>query len=308
MTGLRQKIYHLLEDEGEFRPPVARAIDVLILGVILLSVIVVILESYEPLYQAEKVLFDGFEVFSIAFFTAEFVLRLWARGAAHAPEQGGPWRGRREYVTSFFGIVDILAIAPFYLQMLFPGADMRILRMLRLLRLLKISRYNSALEDLVRAVVAERRSLLATLYILAIAVTLTSALMYYAEGAAQPEKLPSIAHAIYWSLITLTTVGYGDISPVTNIGQVLATITALLGVSTVALITGIVASSFANQVARRRMIFEEELKIAYADGVLSEDEREILDQLSTKFDLSDEEVRHMRNRVIEQRLRREHGP
>lgn len=307
MTGLRHKIYHLLEDEGEFRPPLARAIDLLILGVIVLSVVVVILESYEPLYQAEKALFDGFELFSVAFFTVEFVLRLWARGAAHGPEDGGPWRGRREYVTSFFGIVDILAIAPFYLQMLFPGADLRILRMLRLLRLLKVSRYNSALEDLVRAVVAERRSLLATLYILGIAVVLTSSLMYYAEGAAQPEKLASIAHAIYWSLITLTTVGYGDISPVTYVGQVIAAITALLGVCTVAMITGVVASSFANQLARRRMIFEEELKIAYADGVLSEEEREILDQLCSKFDLSDEEVRHMRNRAIEQRLRREHG-
>ena len=94
-----------------------------------------------------------------------------------------------EYLTSFHGIVDLLAIAPFYLQTLIPGTDLRILRMLRLLRLLKISRYNSALEDLVRAVVDERRSFVATLYILAIALTITSALMYYVEGPTQPEKL-----------------------------------------------------------------------------------------------------------------------
>lgn len=122
--------------------------------------------------------------------------------------------------------------------------------------------------------------------------------MYYAESAAQPEKLASIIHAMYWSLITLTTVGYGDISPVTPVGQLVASFTALLGVATVAMFTGIIASSFSRQIARRRVIFEQELEKAYEDGVLSKDEDAFLTELKTRFDLSDEEVESMRKRAI----------
>ena len=161
-----------------------------------------------------------------------------------------------------------------------------------------MSRYNSALEDLVRAVKSERHSFLATLYIILIVLILSSALLYYAESAAQPEKLASIIHAMYWSLITLTTVGYGDISPVTPVGQLVASFTALLGVATVAMFTGIIASSFSRQIARRRVIFEQELEKAYEDGVLSKDEDAFLTELKTRFDLSDEEVESMRKRAI----------
>ena len=153
-----------------------------------------------------------------------------------------------------------------------------------------------------RAILDERRSFVATLYILCIAITLSSALMYYAEGAAQPDKLASIPHAMYWSLITLTTVGYGDISPITPIGKFISTVTALLGVSTVAMFTGIIASSFSNRVARRRMIFEEELEIAYEDGVLNDQEERVLKEMIERFDLSEEEVTEMTQRALKARL------
>jgi voltage-gated potassium channel len=301
MMALRQRIHDILDGDPLTAPPLARAINTFILVAIVLSVSVVIIESYQPIYEADKQFFEVFEVISIGFFSLEFLLRLWARGAAYSDNTGGKWRGRREYLTSFHGIVDILAIAPFYLHFLMPGADLRILRLLRLLRLLKISRYNAALEDLVRAVTAERRSFVATLYILSIALTLTSALMYYAEGAVQPDKLASIPHAMYWSLITLTTVGYGDISPITPLGKLISAITALLGVSTVAMLTGIIASSFARQVARRRVIFEKELQKAYEDGVLSTEEELVLSQLRDRFDLSEDEVDSMRRRAIRAR-------
>lgn len=303
MLMLRKRIHLILDGDPFTATPFARAVNAVIVIAIMLSVIVVIIESYQPIYEAEETFFVVFERISIAFFTFEFLLRLWARGAAYTPEDGGSWRGRREYLTSFHGIVDFLAVAPFYLQILFPGADLRILRLLRLLRLLKISRYNSALEDLMRAILDERRSFVATLYILAIAITLSSALMYYAESGLQPEKLASIPHAMYWSLITLTTVGYGDISPVTPIGKAISSITALLGVSTVAMLTGIVASSFSNQIARRRAIFEQELEKAYEDGVLSAQEDALLVELKNRFDLSDEEVETMKARALKVQLR-----
>lgn len=301
MLSLRARIYHILDGDPLSAPPFARFVNGAITLLIMISVIVVMIESYAPIYEAGKEFFILFEGICVACFTLEFLLRLWARGAAYSSENGGPRRGRFEYLTSFHGIIDLLAIAPFYLQMLFPGLDLRILRSLRLLRILKISRYNSALEDLIRAILDEKRAFVATLYILCILIVISSTLMFYAEGAAQPEKLASIPHAMYWSLITLTTVGYGDISPVTPIGKVISSATALLGVSTVAMFAGIISSSFSNRVMRRRMIFEQELENAYEDGVLTEEEGALLNELIARFDLSEEEVAEMKKRVLKKR-------
>ena len=128
--------------------------------------------------------------------------------------------------------------------------------------------------------------------------------MYFAEHEAQPEKFATIPHSIYWAVITLTTVGYGDVSPVTPLGQALSLLTAFMGVCTVAMLTGIVASSFANQMARRRVIFEEELRASYADGVLDESEQAVLDALQEKFDLTDEQVAQLTQKVQEDFKRR----
>ncbi len=279
-------------DEGDV---VSRICDTVITLLVILNVIAITLESYQPIYDAYGPAFDLFEVFSIGFFTIEYLLRVWSN-AARTPH--APWEGRLKYILSFHGLVDLIATLPFYLQTILTGVDMRILRMVRLVRLLKLSHYSSALQDLFDAIRAERRSFGATLYLLAIALTLSSALMYYAEGSAQPDKLHSIPHAMYWSLITLTTVGFGDISPITPIGKVIAMITALIGVSTVAILTGIVASSFANQVARRKAIYEKELRVAYEDGILSPDEERILAALQDRFDLGEDVVQALKDEIM----------
>lgn len=279
-------------DEGDV---VSRICDTVITLLVILNVIAITLESYQPIYEAYGPAFDLFEVFSIGFFTIEYLLRVWSN-AARTPH--APWEGRLKYILSFHGLVDLIATLPFYLQTILTGVDMRILRMVRLVRLLKLSHYSSALQDLFDAIRAERRSFGATLYLLAIALTLSSALMYYAEGSAQPDKLHSIPHAMYWSLITLTTVGFGDISPITPIGKVIAMITALIGVSTVAILTGIVASSFANQVARRKAIYEKELRVAYEDGILSPDEERILAALQDRFDLGEDVVQALKDEIM----------
>lgn len=303
MLMLREKVYQILEGGTSPAYPGARIVNAIIVIAIILSVMAVLIESYKPVYDAKKDIFENFERLIIGFFTLEFLLRFWSLGAAYTAENGGAWRGRVRYLISFHGIIDLLSIAPFYLQFILPGADLRILRLFRLLRFLKVSRYNSALEDLMRAIMDERRSFVATLYILAIAITMSSALMYFVEGSVQPDKFASIPHAMYWSIITLTTVGYGDVSPITPIGKVISSLTALLGVSTVAMLTGIVASSFSNQMARRRMIFEEQLEEAYLDGILTEEELEMLEELQARFGLSDEEVESMKQRKLKPQLR-----
>ena len=291
----QRRLMEILEQATD-KDRASKICDVFITTLVLCNILSVILESVSSLQAVYGEYFDLFEFWSVMFFTLEYVLRFWATGATYS-DHGQKWRGRREYIFGFYGVIDLLAILPFYLQMLFPGADMRALRILRLVRVLKLSHYNSALEDLFNAVKNEARSFIAALYLLTIAIILTSSLMYYAEGDTQPEHFSSIPASMYWAIITLTTVGFGDISPVTWIGQVLATITAFIGVCTVAMLTGIVASSFATQMARRRVVYESQLREAYKDGVLSDEEKKMLLKLRTDFNLSEEQIKSINQQV-----------
>ncbi|MFZ1548587.1 MAG: potassium channel family protein, partial [Candidatus Nitrotoga sp.] len=243
--------------------------------------------------------------FSIILFSIEYLLRIWASGASFPPAHGNSWRGRKAYILSFYGLIDLAALAPYFLQVLIPGLDLRVVRAVRLIRVFKISHYSTAIEDLVQAIYDERRSFAATLYLLLITILITSTLMYFAENEAQPEMFASIPDAIYWAVITLTTVGYGDFTPVTWLGRVISLFTAFLGVCTVAILTGIVASAFANQMARRRVIFETELRKAFVDGIISPQEDQILDQLGRAFNLSSEEKERMMDQVRQELSKRQ---
>ena len=165
------------------------------------------------------------------------------------------------YIFSFTGIIDLLAILPSILPLLLGGVDLRWLRILRLMRLLKFSHYSSALEDLFSAVRHEWRSFVATLYLFFLAILISSSLIYVFEQNVQPEHFGSIPDAMWWTVVTLTTVGYGDIVPMTVAGKLVATLTALMGVCVVALLTGIVATGFTNQVSMRRNQLEARKKI-----------------------------------------------
>lgn len=281
-------------DKGDVDDKPSLWCDRLITLVILLSVTEIILESVDSIGSVYGAQLAMFETFSVAFFTLEFLLRLWSNGARHSDSD---WKGRKDYIFSFHGLVDIISILPFYLQVLFPGADLRVLRLLRLTRLLKLSHYSTAIEDLASAIYAERRSFGAVVYLLSIAIVASSTLMYYAEAAVQPEKLASIPHAIYWSVITLTTVGYGDISPITPVGKAIAIVTAFLGIATLAIFSGIVATSFANQLARKKVLYEQQLRDALSDGFVEEREKQLLTKLQSEFGLSNEVVAEIANQV-----------
>jgi len=289
----RLRIFKILE-KGDEDDAVSVWTDRFLTLLVLLNIAAVICESVPSLFAAFNEEFALFERISIIIFTVEYLLRVWS-----APERGRltPMQERKRYVLGFHGLVDFFAIIPFYLQLLLPGLDLRVLRVLRLIRVLKLSHYSSAIEDLFEAIRAEKRSFIATLYLLLIVILLTSSLMYFAENEAQPEKFATIPHSIYWAVITLTTVGYGDVSPVTPLGQALSLFTAFMGVCIVAMLTGIVASSFANQMARRRVIYEEELRSAYSDGVLDSSEQAVLDALQERFDLTDEQVNFLTAKV-----------
>jgi voltage-gated potassium channel len=188
-----------------------------------------------------------------------------------------------------FGLVDFFATMPHYLHMFFPTLDLRILRVLRLLRILKLSKYNTALQDLFHAVNSERRAFGSAAFLLLIATIVSASLMHFAEGHEQPQFFGSIPHSIYWSIVTITS-GYGNVEPVTKAGEVIALLTGFLGVCMAAIMTGIVASAFSNQLSRKKAAYQSQLRQVLSDGVVSDAERESLRLLQIKYRLTDAQV------------------
>ncbi len=288
-TDFQNRALKILEpgQKGDFSSKIC---DGLIALLVILNILAVTLESVSNFSERYAGQFFAFEFLSVTFFSIEYLLRLWSSAAKKTENEKILGSYRLGYMFSFSGIIDLVSILPFYLQALFPGLDLRVLRTLRLLRIFKLSNYNTAIEDLFSAVYEERKSFIAALYLFVIAFVLTSSLIYYAENEVQPDKFASIPDAMYWSLITLTTVGYGDVSPLTWVGKVISVATALMGVSVVALLTGILANAFSNQIARRRLIFEEQIREALEDGVVDAVETRSLEQLRKEFGLSKQQA------------------
>ena len=264
--------------------------DYFIAALVVLNILAVTLESVSDFSVNYARQFYIVESFSVVIFSVEYLMRVWASAAKKDSHGRIFGSARLGYIFSFSGLIDLVSILPFYLQALFPGLDLRVLRTLRLLRIFKLSHYNTAIEDLFSAIYEERKSFIAAFYLLIIAFVLTSSLIYFAEHRAQPVEFASIPDAMYWSLITLTTVGYGDVSPVTWIGKVISVITALMGVSVVALLTGIIANAFSNQIARRKLIFEDQIREAMEDGVVDAIETRSLEELRKEFGLSKQQA------------------
>lgn len=290
MVSARQRrIYEILEKSGAAGDWASKLCDGFLAGLIVLNLVAISLESVDRLAETYHPYFLAFELFSVVIFSLEYVLRLWAAPASRQART--PLKARLRYAFSFHGLVDLAAILPSLVAFFATGADLRWLRVLRMLRLFKISHYNSALEDLFSALKEERSSFAAALYLFLIAFFIASTLMHLAERTLQPEHFGSIPEAMWWSIITLTTVGYGDVSPLSILGKIIGGGTALMGVCTVALLTGIMANAFANQVQGRRTIFEAEVAHALEDGTITEDEQRLLEELRTRFDFSEEYAR-----------------
>ena len=283
-----QKRTSQLLSKGNITDKPSQYVDMILFVLIILNIGAVCLESVKHIGNKYEEAFNAFEFFSVVIFSIEYLLRVWSAPARNDLGDTTNFIKRTKYIFSFTGLIDFLAIIPSILPYFFGGLDLRWLRVLRLLRLLKISNYSSALEDFFSAIKADWRSFSAALYLMVIALFLSSALMYIAEHDSQPEKFSSIPETMWWGLITLTTVGYGDVSPVTPLGKIIGAFTAIMGVCTVALLTGIVASAFANQRAQKAAILEAEINQALSDGVISDDEAKKIEKLRKELNLSPE--------------------
>jgi voltage-gated potassium channel len=187
---------------------------------------------------------------SVIIFTVEYILRLWV--CTLNPEYSHPIKGRRRFMVTPFAIIDLLAIVPFYLPFLIH-VDLRFLRILRLfriLRILKLGRYSDAVTTFRSIIFWKKEELLVALSLLFIALVLVSSVMYYAEHEAQPELYSSIPAAMWWALVTLATVGYGDVYPVTFLGKMMSGVAIIIGVCIFALPTAIFAAGFIEEIEK----------------------------------------------------------
>ena len=290
-ASTRQVVMDVLDGSPNYKA--SRYVEWVVTVVVLTNCAAVILDSVPELHNKYKDYFHEFEFWSVMFFTLEYVLRVWSLGAKFADSA---WRGRRQYIFSPFGLVDFFATMPYYLHLFFPTLDLRILRVLRLLRVLKLSKYNTALQDLFVAIHSERKAFGSAVFLLTIAAIVSASLMHFAEGQAQPEFFGTIPHAIYWAVVTITS-GYGNVEPATKFGEIIALVSGFLGVCMAAILTGIVASAFSNQVARKKAAFEAQLREVFRDGEMSEEEQAALKRLQAQYRLSDLQVEAMLQRV-----------
>ncbi|MBN2467132.1 MAG: ion transporter [Deltaproteobacteria bacterium] len=226
VRGWRKRLYEIIFQSDT---PAGKGFDVVLIVSIVLSVIVVMLDSVGSWRSLSGNLFYLLEWIFTLLFTVEYILRLLCAGRPLG------------YATSFFGIVDLLAVLPTYLSVFLPGSQylivIRVLRVLRLFRVLKLAQYVSEAKILMQALHGSRRKVTVFLFAVLTVVVIFGALMYLVEG--EENGFTSIPKSIYWAIVTLTTVGYGDISPNTTAGQVLAAMIMILGYSIIAVPTGI---------------------------------------------------------------------
>ena len=249
---LRQRLYSVLEF-GPTAGLVSAAVNWILIGLIILTLAATVLESVPRLAAAHGAVFETIEWVALATFSLEYVARLWT-AVEHPPwRRLGPIRSRLRFVASPTGLIDLAAVLPFWLSFI-VAADFKAFLVLRLIRFFKLTRYSPAMRSLLEALYAERRALLGCFVILCGATLVAAALMHVAEGATQPEKFGTIPDAMWWAIVTLGTVGYGDAVPVTAAGRLVAGLTIFVGLLMVALPVGIVATAFANEVHRRDFV------------------------------------------------------
>ena len=264
----RNRVWKLLEP-AEDNDNLSKFIDIFLVNLIFFNILMVILETVETLYFKYKLWFIYFELFSVTIFSLEYISRFWScvENKTKSETNG---KARLRYIFSFSAIIDLIAILPSLLAFLFPTVDLRFVRALRIFRLLKFSRYSNSINTLLVVLWDQRKSLGAAFFILFIVLIISSSGMYIVEKDIQPDKFGSIPQSMWWSIVTLTTVGYGDVYPVTTMGKFFGSIIIILGIGTVALPSGILASAFTEYTRRNQKKYE----LVVGDGTVMTGESE----------------------------------
>jgi voltage-gated potassium channel len=213
----------------------------------------VALESVPAIEARYGRLFAVIEYFSLAVFTIEYIARIWS-SVEHPPHRHlSAWRARSKYIFSAAGLVDLVSVLPFWFAIVSP-VDLRFVLVFRMVRFFKFARYSPAMRSLIDVLYRERRALFGCVVMTAGATLVLASMMHLAEANAQPDKLGTIPDAMWWAIVTIGTIGYGDVVPITPLGKIIATIGIFTGVVFLALPVGIIATAFSEQIHRRDFI------------------------------------------------------
>ena len=284
----RQKI-HALMFESAYGGKLKEFFDVFIGVWVLISVFAVVMETVASVTYAINIEFVILDTIAVAIFTLEFMMRIYS--SVEEPGHRNPLTGRIKEFTKPSTFIDFLAILPFFLEVLLRDhLDLRFLRIFRLARLLKLTRGSDATATLFKVIKREWPVMSAAAFIMILLIILTASLGYLVEHAAQPEKFENIPTAIYWAVITLASVGYGDISPITPIGRVITVIMSLLGIGIFAIPAGLLASAFSDQLHKERESLKANILRMLGDGELDPEEIALLRSEAKRLHLTVEEM------------------
>ena len=249
--GLRRRVYAIFEQDGG-PGGVSIAVNRFLIALIVITLTATVIESVPDLAKAYTLPLSAIEWAATLVFSLEYAARLWS-AAEHPLLNRGAVFARLRFMCSFSGLIDLAAILPVWLS-IFIASDFRMLLVLRLVRFFKLTRYSPAMRSLLDALYSERRALAGCFVILLGTALIAAALMHLAERTAQPERFGTIPQALWWAIVTLGTIGYGDVVPVTVLGRIFASFTIFAGLLMMALPVGIFATAFANEVHRRDFI------------------------------------------------------
>ena len=302
---LRLRISQILSANSK-NDSASRWFDYALVCLISLNVLAVIFGSVDTFYENNKRALFLFELLSVIAFTIEYIARIWSSVEVPEDTPSSALKVRLRYLCSPMAIIDLLSILPFYLSY-FTVIDLRILRIIRLLRVFKLARYSSAMDTLLSVISKEAGALIASFFIMFLTMLLAASGIYLLEQNIQPDEFGSIPQAMWWAVATLTTVGYGDVVPMSVLGKLFGGVIIFLGVAMVALPTGIIASGFANTFRSKRIHYETEIEEALEDGVLSVSEKRHLYKTRKDLGISAEEAEHI-YRMAMDRLKLESAP
>ncbi len=294
----RKSVAEILEQNPKYEK-LGKAVNLLLIGLISLNIIAIILESEPELHQQYHSAFWAFEVFSVIVFTLEYLLRVWSSIDLQEIHDSSPIRGRIKYMLSPIALIDLASIVPFYLS-LYIVIDLRFLRILRMMRLFKLTRYSRALTALLDVLQKESVTLFAAVVVLFMMLVLSATGIYFLENEIQPEAFGSIPKSMWWAIVTLTTLGYGDIVPVTNMGKFFAGMVGLIGVGMVALPAAILASGFAENLNQRRQKYNLFIQHFLRDGHIDDEERWELEKLRKELGLETDDAIHLIDTMMRQ--------
>ena len=286
--SFRYKIYALV-NETPTSGNLHHIFDMFIVTWVIMSVLAVIFESVHSISYHLHSEFIILDTIAVVIFSTEYLMRIYS--APEDPKYQAVFKGRLSFSCKPTSIIDFLAIVPFYLESLLHHLfDLRFLRVFRLMRLLKLARYSGATQSLFTVIKREWPVMKAAVFILLLLVMLAACLGYVFEHEAQPDKFENIPQAIYWSVITLASVGYGDISPITPAGRAITIVIALLGIGIFAIPAAILSSALGDQLRIEREAMMNELYHMLEDGVISPDEQEMIEAEAKRLHLSKTEL------------------